>query len=224
MISMRIFDTQVKVTASFLFNFFALLAIVTWLEVSWQLDQGFWQGFYLRLLMMLLLSVAVFGHVIGHIFSARYAKAPMDVILIAAGIPRTLYSLNSVSPKVHRLRAIGGPIFNLAGLLLSLVIFESAAGQPLTRDLAAWSAISHGFVLLFSLMPLTIVDGGSLLKWTLVARGTAEVEADGLIRRINWGLGIISGALGLALIAMQMWIAGRGFDRNGWGTNRGGDR
>ena len=208
MISMRIFNTQVNVTATFLVNFFVLLAVVTWLEMTWQLGQGFWQVFYLRFLMMLLLSVAVFGHVIGHIFSARYAKAPMDEILIPAGLPRTLYQNNAVSPDVHRLRAIGGPIFNLAGMLLSLAIYASAGSQTIASDLAAWSAIGHGSVLLFSLMPLPIVDGGSLLKWTFVAGGMGEVAADARLRRINWGMGIICGALGLVFIAMQLWIPG----------------
>ena len=69
---------------------------------------------------MILLIFADFGHAIAHIFSARYAKAPMDEILITAGMPRTLYTDNNVSPATHRMRAFGGPVFSTLGLLLSI--------------------------------------------------------------------------------------------------------
>lgn len=53
-----------------------------------------------------------------------------------------------------------------------------------------------------------MVDGGTLVKWTLVARGRTEKEADEMVRRVDWVLGIVGGIIGVGLLAMQKWIAG----------------
>ncbi len=55
---------------------------------------------------------------------------------------------------------------------------------------------------------MPMVDGGTLLKWTLVARGKTVTEADEIVRRVDWVMGIVAGIVGVVLIAMQMWIAG----------------
>jgi hypothetical protein len=103
---------------------------------------------------------------------------------------------------------MGGPIFNVLGLLLSAVISAVASGNPLVRELAAWSAAGHGFILLAALLPLPMVDGGTLVKWTLVARGRTEKEADEMVRLLDWVIGIVGGLIGVGLTAMQMWIGG----------------
>lgn len=106
------------------------------------------------------------------------------------------------------MRAVGGPIFNALGLLLSAVIYAVASGNPIIRELAAWSAVGHGWILLAALLPLPMVDGGTLVKWTLVARGRTEKEADEMVRRVDWVLGIGGEIIGVGLLAMQMWIGG----------------
>ncbi len=92
----------------------------------------------------------------------------MDEIQISAGMPRTVYANNSVSPDVHRLRAIGGLIFNLACLLLSLVILILVPGNSLPYELAAWSALGHGLLFFMSLLPFPFMDGGTFMKKTLL--------------------------------------------------------
>jgi hypothetical protein len=103
---------------------------------------------------------------------------------------------------------MGGPIFNMLGLLLSVAIYGAVSGNSIARELAAWSALGHGLILIMSLSPLPIVDGGTLLKWTLVARGRTVTEADEIVRRVDWVMGIAAGIIGVGLIAMQIWIAG----------------
>src|SRR5579883_1636039 len=181
MVQLRIFGTPVKVKGTVLIPIVALWGIVTWLGFSWHPERGFGQGVLIGFVTVLLLLPADFGHALAHIFSARYAGAPMDEILITAGMPRTLYWKNEVSPDVHRMRAMGGPIFNVVGLLLSGVIYAVARGNPIARELAAWSAVGHGFILLAALLPLPMVDGGTLVKWTLVARGRTETEANEMV-------------------------------------------
>ena len=134
----------------------------------------------------------------------------MDELRITAGMPRTLYWNNAVSPDVHRMRAIGGLVFNTLGLLLSLAVYRGAARQPAVRELAGWSAIGHGWILFMSLLPLPMVDGGTLLKWTLVARGRTEAEADALVCRAAWTTGILGGVLGVGFIVRQRLRGTRG--------------
>jgi hypothetical protein len=123
-------------------------------------------------------------------------------------MPRTLYQNNDVAPTVHRMRALGGPIFNVVGLLLSLAIFQIASGHSIARECMGWSAVGHGYILAMSLLPLPIVDGGTILKWTLVARGKTEREADDFVRRVDGVLGIIVVSTGIGLLVMRMWIIG----------------
>ena len=210
MVSMRIFDTPIKVKVTILIYIVPLWVGVTWLGLYWHPGRGFWPGVFFGFVSVILLLIADFGHAIAHIFSARYAGAPMDEIQISAGggMPRTLYWNNEVSPDVHRMRAIGGPIFNLLGLILSLVIYAAVPGNSIAWELAAWSAVGHGLLLIMSLSPVPIVDGGTILKWTLVARGKAVTEADEIVRRVDWAMGIVAGIVGVVLIAMQIWIAG----------------
>ena len=208
MISVRIFGTPVKVSFMFLLIIVILWGSVTWLGLYWHPEREFWQGLLIGLVTALLLLVAEYGHPLAHIFSARFAGAPMDEILISLDMPRTLYSNNDVLPKVHRMRALGGPIFNLVGLLLSLAIYAVASGNPIAAELAGWSALGHGLLLIMSLSPLPPVDGGTILKWTLVERGKTEREADEMVRHVDWVMGIGAAIIGVGMIAMQMWIAG----------------
>jgi hypothetical protein len=123
-------------------------------------------------------------------------------------MPRTLYRNNEVLPSVHRMRAIGGPIFSLAGFLLSLFLYALMPEGSLAVEMAGWSSIGHGFILIGSLMPFPFVDGGTILKWTLVERGYTPPQADGAVRRINLALGLIAGVGALILLFARLWVWG----------------
>lgn len=192
MITVRIFDTPVRIKMNVVPLLFLLWGGVTWFGLFRHPEREFWQGLLIGLASSLVLLVADFGHALAHIFSARYAKAPMDELLISGDMPRTLYQNNNVAPGIHRMRALGGPIFNLLGLLLSIAVYHNATDYSLARGLIGWSIIGHGLIFVMSLLPLPIVDGGTILKWTLVERGKAEKEADEIVRRIDWVLGIIN--------------------------------
>jgi hypothetical protein len=208
MIKMRIFGTSVKVKVVVLANVLVLWGGVTWLGLYWHPERNFWQALLIGFITMILLLISDFGHAVAHIFSARYAGAPMDELRISEGMPRTLYWNNEVSPNLHRLRAIGGPIFNLLGLFLSAGIYAIVPGNSLVKELSAWSAVGHGLLLIMSLSPLPVVDGGTLLKWSLVARGKSTAEADRIIQRLDWIIGIVLAVIGLSLLVLKTWIVG----------------
>lgn len=146
------------------------------------------------------------GHVLAHTVSARLAGAPMDEIRIGLDMPRTIYYDNDVSPHIHRERSLGGPIFNALGLATSGLLRLLARPGTLPHELAGWSAVAHGGLLAGSLAPLPIVDGGVILKWTLVERGRAPQEADAVVQEAGLATGAACAAGGV-LLAMkgQRW-------------------
>ncbi len=208
MISVRIFNTPVKIKWAVLPIPIVVWAGVTLVGLYFHPERGFCQGLLIGFATAILLLGVDFGHALAHIFSARYAGAPMDEILISGEMPRTLYFNNDVTPKTHRMRALGGPIFNLVGLLLSLLIFALIPGIPLVRELMTWTAAGHGIQFLMSLVPLPIVDGGTILKWTLVARGKTEQEANNIVTRVDWVLASIFGLTAVILLFMKLWLVG----------------
>jgi Zn-dependent protease len=208
MMTIRIFNTPVKVSLKFLPIFVVLWGCVSWLGVYWHPGRTLWQGLLIGLITSVLLLLAELGHPVGHIFSARLAGAPMDEILITADMPRTIYKNNNVAPKVHRMRALGGITYNLACLLISLVIFAVSAHGSLLHELMTWSAFGHAMLILMSLVPVPMVDGGSILKWTLVERGRTERAADAVVRQVDWAFGILLVVVGVVLIFLGSWIIG----------------
>jgi hypothetical protein len=200
-----VWGTPVKVKPAILANLLGLWGLLSWLAGRGRPERPWPVRLLAGVLSTVALMAADVGHAMAHIVSARYAGAPMDEILLSEGMPRTLYYDNEVPPRVHRLRALGGPVFSTVGLLTSLILRALAPRGSLVRELAGWSSLGHGLILGGSLVPLPFVDGGTLLKWTLVEQGRTEEEADGVIRQIDLGLGAATATVGVAVAA-----AGRG--------------
>ncbi|MCL7452958.1 MAG: hypothetical protein M8467_07890 [Anaerolineae bacterium] len=158
----------------------------------------------------LALLSADMGHALAHVISARWAGTPMEYVLVSADMPRTIYAEDDVAPRTHRKRALGGPIYNAIGLLVALVSRRLASPTSLWHESLGWSALGHGLILAGSLVPLPIVDGGVLLKWTLVERGHTPEGADAVVRQA--GLAVSSAALaaGATVAAQRRWLAGLG--------------
>ena len=162
-------------------------------ELSWLQRLG------VGLLAMLVALPADIGHAMAHTISARLAGAPMDEILLSSGMPRTLYKNNAVPPQTHIRRSLGGPIFNLTGVTLSLLWRRRSPRGSLSRDLAEASLAGHGFILLGSVAPLPMVDGGIILKWELVEAGQSPEQADRAVHKTSLGLGAALLGLGALL-------------------------
>ena len=184
--------------------------LLAWLALTilarWRNRERSWTKNALVGLITLPIAMAAdIGHALAHTVSAKSAGAPMDEILLKADMPRTLYHNNNVPPKAHKIRAIGGPIFSFTVLLLSLIWRKFAQPQSLNRELAEISCWSNGLIGIGSLAPLPIVDGGTLLKWTLVENGRTEEEADTAVQRTSIAFGLACALLaGLALIGRRI--------------------
>ena len=158
----------------------------------------------------LALLSADMGHALAHVISARWAGTPMEYVLVSADMPRTIYSEDDVPPRTHQRRALGGPILNSAGLMVALLSRRLVPPDSLWHESLGWSALGHGLILAGSLVPLPIVDGGVLLKWTLVDHGHTPEEADDVVRQAGLAVGSAALAAGATLTTQRRWLVGLG--------------
>ena len=185
-----------------------LTGLLAWVAGRRRPERSWPQRLGVALLAMPVALFADIGHAMAHTISARLAGAPMDEIFLSSGMPRTLYENNNVPPKVHIQRSLGGPIFSLIGFTLSLLWRRISLPGSLSRELADASLAGHSFILLGSIAPLPVVDGGIILKWKLVEAGQSPEHADQLVRKTSLSLGAALLALG-ALIGFsrkRKWI------------------
>ena len=173
-----------------------LTGLLTWAAGSRHQKLTWLQRLGVGLLAMLIALPADIGHAMAHTVSARMAGAPMDEILLSSGMPRTLYQNNEVPPRTHIYRSLGGPLFSLISSLLSLVWWRFSAHGSLSHDLAEVSLASHSMILIGSLAPVPVVDGGTILKWKLVEAGQSAEQADRTVHKTSLGMGMALLALG----------------------------
>lgn len=151
----------------------------------------------LGLLAVLAYEIASVIHTLGHILSSRQVQAPMDEVHLAMPLPRTLYYDDQVSPQKHCGRAIGGPIASGLAFLTTLGLRPFVPAR--LSELFNLMSLTNGFLFGGSLLPLPFVDGGVLLKWSLVAQGRSVDQADQAVRQANLLLGGVTTAISLVL-------------------------
>lgn len=176
-----------------------LTGLLTWEAGSRHPELTWPQRLGAGLLAMLIALPADIGHAMAHTVSARMAGAPMDEILLSSGMPRTLYRNNDVAPQTHILRSLGGPIFSTINAALSLVWWRFSPRGSLSHDLAEVSLTSHSTILFGSIVPVPVVDGGTILKWKLVEAGQSPDQADRTVHQTSLGLGAVFLGLGVLL-------------------------
>ena len=208
--TIKILNTPVVVGSGFFGNLLALWAGMSWLAGRKHPAWSWFARLFAGALSGSALVLADVGHALAHSVSARIAGAPMDEIKLSSGMPRTIYYDDDVSPKTHRLRALGGPFFSALGLAISLLVSAFVPRDSMAREVANWSSLGHGLILAGSLAPLPIVDGGSLLKWTLVDRGRTPIEADQIVKQAGIATGIAAAGAGLMFATHRRWLAALG--------------
>ncbi len=161
-------------------------------------------------LVMLITLGSEWGHNLAHAAAACYIKKPMDAIRIVWGMPLVIYrELNdlSVAPRQHIFRSLGGPIFN--GIMAILTAFIRRFTRPATsaRSLADAALGMNLFIGFVSLLPIPGIDGGPVLKWTLVETGHTPQQADEMVKSFNRPMGGVL-AVGAALaVRRRHWLA-----------------
>lgn len=167
-------------------------------------------------------------HNFAHAAAAQLVARPMDAMRITWGTPLVVYhdiEDPNVSPRQHIIRALGGPLVNALLLPLALVARQLTAPGSVGREMADTAIATNTFLSTVSLLPMPGIDGGPILKWSLVDRGYTKDEADLVVRKVNGvvgvGMGLTAVVAGkqrrwwLAVLAAQMAVSMIAFAR-GW--------
>lgn len=151
------------------------------------------------------------GHNLAHAAAARIVGKPMDVIRVAWGMPLCVYyDINAadVTPRQHITRALGGPVFNgLVWALAGLLRARFRQGTP-GREVLDVAVGTNAFLATNSLLPIPGIDGGPILKWTLVQTGRSIPQADEAVRKVNGVLGLLLSLGGLAALRLRRYGMG----------------
>jgi hypothetical protein len=103
-----------------------------------------------------------------------------------------------VTPRQHILRALGGPLFNLLVLPVALLLRQRTVPGSTARDVADAAVATNAFLPAVGLLPIPGIDGGPILKWSLVEKGYTPRQADEAVRKVDGALGVglaLAGAL-----------------------------
>jgi Zn-dependent protease len=149
------------------------------------------------------------AHNLSHLYSAHRMRKPMDEFHIMLGMPRCIYhDVNDadVPPRQHIQRSIAGPMLNAS--LLPFLVRLRKASEPGSLAHEVWNAAvgMNVFLATASLLPIPGIDGGPILKWSLVERGYSVNEADQLVRRVNGPLAVL-----LGFSAVLAWLRKKQF-------------
>jgi Zn-dependent protease len=172
-------------------------------------DRNWWQRVGVGALTMPVIMGLEWCHNFAHALAARLIEKPMDALRITWGTPLVVYyELNdeNVAPREHIIRALGGPVFNAIAFFVSLFIRKMTKPDSVAREVVDTAVFMNAFLSTISLLPIPGIDGGPILKWSLVAKGYRVREADEVVRKVN---GLMAGVLGI--LAVLVWRTGRRF-------------
>jgi Zn-dependent protease len=150
-------------------------------------------------------------HNLAHTFVASLIGKPVDAIRIFWGTPLLIYyDINDrqVTPRQHILRALGGPVFNAMAMPIAWLARRLTRQGTFTHYVADFAFGTNAVLSTVSLLPIPGIDGGPLLKWSLVETGRSPEQADETIKMVNryLGTGLVA-ASGLAVKKRKKWLA-----------------
>ena len=198
----RAFETPLVVYGN---TWLPITQLGAWLALTWyageKRPQRSWPG---NALMGAVSMPVVLGsewcHNLAHAAAANYIGKPMDAIRINWGMPLCVYhDINDpdVTPRQHITRALGGPIFNALVLPIAALFRWNTPRGSITREIADITIGTNLFLLTVALLPIPGIDGGPILKWSLVEQGYTPEQADQAVRKVDGVLGVILGILSL---------------------------
>lgn len=167
------------------------------------------QNLLLGGLKMVVLLGSEWCHNLAHAATARVVGQPVDRMRIILGMPVLLYDEPehpSITPRQHLARSLGGPLCNMMLWVLSKVFQRRVTPGSPAREVADVAVGMNTFLASASLLPVSVFDGGPVVKWSLVMRGFAPDQAEAAIKRANRILG--PGLLGCAVLAVarKRWL------------------
>ena len=162
--------------------------IMAWLAGKRKPQRSFWSNLGVGGLTTAVLLGSEWCHNLAHAAAAKLTGKPMDAMRIIWGMPLCVYyDLHDpeVTPRQHMLRALGGPIFNAAAMLLARLLRPFTPQDSVAREVADVAVGMNTFLWLQAIMPIPGLDGGPILKWAQVEEGKTPQEADEFVRKAN---------------------------------------
>jgi Zn-dependent protease len=209
----QLFGTPVVVRA---WTGLPMLELVAWMILSWVAgkklpDLPWYKRLYAGAITTIVLLGSEWCHNLAHAAAASRIGKPVDAIRIFFGTPLLIYyDINDqqVTPVQHITRALGGPFFNAVMIPFAWLASHYSHDGTLTRYVANFALGTNCFISMVSLLPIPGIDGGPILKWSLVEAGRSAVEADEVVKRVNLVMGSgLSVAAGAAIKKRRKWIA-----------------
>ena len=209
----EVFDTPVVVKG---ITWLPLVELLVWGFTSWlagrrRPERTHSERIGVGAVTMPILLGLEWGHNFAHAASASFIGKPMDALRITWGTPLVIYyDINDpeVSPRQHILRALGGPVFNALLLPSALFLRQHTHPDSITRDMADVAVGMNAFLCTVSMLPIPGIDGGPILKWSLVEHGQEPEEADRALRNVNSLLGVVLGIVSALAIKKKRTLLG----------------
>jgi len=135
----------------------------------------------------------------------------MDALRITWGMPLVVYydiDDEAVTPKQHIIRALGGPVFNILVLPIAWFFRRFTPAKSVARDIADAAVGTNILLPSIGLLPIPGIDGGPILKWSLVARGHTPESADTIVQKVDGVLGILLACAGVLSFKRRRWWLG----------------
>ena len=192
-----------------------LIELVAWGVLSWMAgrkrpDWSRQKQAYAGAVTTFIMLGSEWCHNLAHTAIARRIGKPVDAIRIFWGTPLLIYyDINDqgVTPRQHIVRALGGPAFN--AILVPACWFIKHFTRPgsFSRYILDFAQGTNSVLATLSLLPIPGIDGGPILKWTIVEKKRSVEQADELVKGVNriLGSGLAMGA-GVALKKRHKWI------------------
>lgn len=130
------------------------------------------------------------AHNFAHLWAAQQSGAPADGVRFFFGTPLLIYNnVNDdfVSPAQHIHRTAAGPVFSTLQALVGALTRRNISENTRLREISDIYFVTNSLIAAAGLAPFPALDGGPLIKWTLVSRGMSIAEADLTLRKINLG-------------------------------------
>ncbi len=150
-------------------------------------------------------------HNLAHAATAKLVGHPVDAIRITWGMPLLVYfEINDteVSPSQHITRAVGGPLFNLLMLPIWWLVKWLSPPESVWRDVGEAGTWMNTFLSIGGLLPIPGLDGGVILKWTLVSRGSSLNRADEIVRKVNGPTTVGLGVMSISALRKKKYLIG----------------
>ena len=189
----------------------AVGAIMTWLTGRKHPDWPRWKRVATGTFSMTVILGSEWCHNLAHAAAASLIGKPMDALRVIWGMPRVIYhDINDerVAPRQHIFRALGGPLLNASLFALALGIKRFTQPDSAAREIADAAVGMNAFLCSVSLLPIPGIDGGPILKWSLVERGHTPQAADEVVKNVNRVLGCVLGTAAGVELRKRHWFAG----------------